>query len=372
MLAQLMFKLADQQTAKLIVNRIRELDLNLRIMHVCGTHQDTLVKNGLDILLAECNVEMRQGPGCPVCVTPPKEFEEAKALSRRGCTVAVYGDVLRVPVEGGSLADLKAQGYDIRVVYSVEDALKIAKEVNKPLVFMAIGFETTAPSTASVLLNDPPKNFYVLCCHRRVPPALDALLGLGELKIDGLIEPGHVSTIIGLKPYQPLSQKYRIPQVVSGFEPLDMLVAVLMIARQVKRGEAKVENEYTRVVRYEGNTKALKILDEVFEPTDSVWRGFGLIKGAGMKIRRRFEEHDARKVFEDELKVLDSLEFKEPLGCRCSEVIRGLIYPQECALFGKACTPARPIGPCMVSIEGSCNIEYKYGRLTLKFASSRS
>lgn len=366
------FKLADQQIAKLIVNKIRELNLNLRLMHVCGTHQDTLVKNGLDTLLAECNVEMRQGPGCPVCVTPPREFEEAKTLARRGCTVAVYGDVLRVPVEGGSLADLKAEGCDVRVVYGVEDALKIAKEISKPLVFMAIGFETTAPSTASVLLNDPPRNFYVLCCHRYVPPALDALLGLGEMKIDGLIEPGHVSTIIGLKPYEPLSQKYHIPQVISGFEPLDMLVAVLMIARQVKKGEAKVENEYTRVVRYEGNTKALKILGDVFEPSDSVWRGLGLIRGSGMKIRRRFEEHDARKVFEDELKILDSVEFKEPPGCRCSEVIRGLIYPQECALFGKACTPTRPVGPCMVSIEGSCNIEYKYGRLTLKFASNRS
>ena len=368
----MIFKLADRQTAGLIVKKIKELNLNLRVMHVCGTHQDTIVKNGLDVLLAECNVEMRQGPGCPVCVTPPREFEEAKTLARKGCTIAVYGDVMRVPVEGGSLADLKAQGCDIRVVYGIEDAVKIAREIRSPLVFMAIGFETTAPSTASVLLNDPSKNFYVLSCHRYVPPALDALLGLGELRIDGLIEPGHVSTIIGLRPYEPLSAKYHVPQVVSGFEPLDMLVAVLMIAQQVKRGEAKVENEYTRVVRYEGNTKALKILADVFEPSDSVWRGLGLIEDSGMKIKKRFEEQDARKVFEDELKALDTVEFKEPAGCRCGEVIRGLLYPQDCALFGTACTPTRPIGPCMVSVEGSCNIEYKYGRLNLKLSSSRS
>ncbi len=366
------FKLSDYNTAKLIIKKLKELNLNLKIMHVCGTHQDTIVKNGLDTLLQECNIEMRQGPGCPVCVTPQKEFEEAKTLAKEGCAVAVYGDVIRVPVEGGSLADLKAEGYDIRIVYGAEDAVKLAKSIRKPLVFMAIGFETTAPTTASVLLNDPPEKFYVLSCHRSVPPALDALLGMGELKIDGLIEPGHVSTIIGLKPYEPLSVKYHIPQVVSGFEPLDMLVAVLMIALQVKRGEARVENEYTRVVKYEGNTKALKVLSDVFEPSDSVWRGLGLIKDSGMKIKRRFEEHDARRVFEDELKQLDSVEFKEPLGCRCSEVIRGLLYPQECTLFGKACTPTRPVGPCMVSVEGACSIEYKYGRLNVKAASNKS
>lgn len=366
------FKLSDQHIARLIIKKIKELNLNLRIMHVCGTHQDTLVKNGLDTLLQECNVEMRQGPGCPVCVTPPKEFEEAKILAKEGCIVAVYGDVVRVPVDGVSLADLRAEGCDIRIVYSAEDAVKIARSTHKPTVFMAIGFETTAPSTASVLLNDPPENFYVLSCHRYVPPALDALLGMGELKIDGLINPGHVSTIIGLKPYEPLSVKYRIPQVISGFEPLDMLVSVLMIALQIKRGEAKVENEYKRVVKYEGNIKALKALNDVFKPTDCVWRGLGLIKNSGMKIREMFEDHDARRVFEDKLKVLDSVKFDEPTGCRCSEVIRGLIYPQECALFGKACTPTRPVGPCMVSIEGSCNIEYKYGRLSIRLSSNRS
>ncbi|MEM1995166.1 MAG: hydrogenase formation protein HypD [Nitrososphaerales archaeon] len=366
------FKLSDQHTAKHILKKIRELNLNLRIMHVCGTHQDTLVKHGLDTLLQECNVEMRQGPGCPVCVTPPREFEEAKILAKEGCVIAVYGDVIRVPVEGGSLADLKAEGYDIRIVYGAEDAVKIAKKTHKPVVFMAIGFETTAPSTASVLLNEPPENFYVLSCHRYVPPALDALLGMGELKIDGLIDPGHVSAIIGLKPYEYLSEKYHLPQVVSGFEPLDMLVAVLMIALQIKKGEARVENEYKRVVKYEGNIKALKILNEVFQPSDAVWRGLGLIKDSGMKIRGVFEDHDARQVFEDRLKVLDSIEFKEPFGCRCSEVIRGLLYPQECVLFGKVCTPTRPIGPCMVSVEGSCNIEYKYGRLNVKLSSNRS
>ncbi|MCS7116242.1 MAG: hydrogenase formation protein HypD [Nitrososphaerota archaeon] len=360
-------KFTDSRIADLIVSRIREMGLNLRVMHVCGTHQDTIVKNGLDVLFARCNVEMRQGPGCPVCVTPPKEFEEAKLLAKKGCILTVFGDVVRVPIEGGSLADLRGEGCDVRVVYSVEDAVKVAKSTNKNVVFMAIGFETTAPSTASVLINEPPENFYVLSCHRYVPPALDALLSMGELKLDGLIDPGHVSTIIGLKPYEVLTAKYRIPQVIAGFEPLDLLMAVFMIARQLSNGEAKVENEYTRLVRYEGNQKALSIMNSAFEPCDVAWRGFGVIKNSGMKIKKEFQGHDARLAFEDELKVIRDKEFKEPVGCRCSEVIRGLIYPQECPLFGKVCTPNRPIGPCMVSIEGSCNIEYKYGRLSLRF-----
>jgi len=230
------------------------------------------------------------------------------------------------------------------------------------VVFMGIGFETTTPSAASVLLQDPPSNFTVLTCNRTVPPALKALVEMGEVRLDGLIEPGHVSTIIGTRPYEFLSKRYKVPQVVAGFEPLDLLMAIFMLARQIKNGEAKVENEYSRTVRPEGNPKAVAMMEEVFEPCDVPWRGFPIIPGSGLRIRSRFSVHEARLVHEDALKALEGVEFPEPKGCKCSEVLRGLITSDECPLFGKACTPRNPVGPCMVSVEGSCNILFKYGK----------
>lgn len=336
------------------------MELNIRLMHVCGTQQDTIVKFGLDSIFRKVGIEMRQGPGCPICITPPEEFQEAIHLAEKGKRICVYGDALRVIALSGSLAEAKARGLDVKVVYSIEDALKMANKDRKDTVFLAVGFETTAPSTAIILLSGPPKNFFILNCHRYVPPALYALLDLGEIRLDGLMEPGHVSTIIGCRPYEPISEKYHVPQVVSGFEPLDILMSVYMLAAQIKNRKAKVENEYTRAVDYEGNSKALKAIDAVFEPKDASWRGFGIIPNSGMNLKKSYEEHDARRAFEDDLKNIPKISVSVPTGCRCDEVLRGLIYPKECPLFGKACKPEQPVGACMVSLEGSCNIEYKY------------
>jgi len=360
-----MFRYRDKATAEKILGKLREMKLKIRLMHVCGTHQDTIVHYGLDNLLKQCGVEVRQGPGCPVCVTTQREFEEAAALAMKGKIIAAFGDVARVPVQGRSLLELRGEGCDVKVVYSVEDAVSIANKTEKDVVFMAIGFETTAPSTAATILSDPPGNLAFLPCHRYVPPVLHKLLTMGELRLNGLIEPGHVSTVIGVKPYEPFSKQYRVPQVVAGFEPLDVMMAVYMLAIQIKNGEAKVENEYTRSVRYEGNPKAIETMNEVFEPQSLDWRGFPNVPNSGMKLRSRFQQYDARKRFEDELKELEK-ESKEPEGCRCGEMLRGLIDPADCSLFGRVCTPQQPVGPCMVSIEGACNIEYKYRGLKPK------
>ncbi len=294
-----MFRLRDKEMSRAILDKIRGMDLDLTLMHVCGTHQDTLVRFGLDGELKKAGVDVRQGPGCPVCVTTPREIEEVLTLARAGVTTAVFGDVLKVPGATGSLNEVKAEGADVRVVFGVDDAVSLARRVQKDVVFMGIGFETTAPTTASALLSSPPANFAVLSCHRTVPPALEAIAGMGELRIDGMIQPGHVSTIIGTKPYEFLSKKFGIPQVVAGFEPLDLLMGVYLIARQVKEERAEVENEYARVVHSEGNPVALGAMEKAFEPSDVRWRGFPVIARSGLAIRRRFEEHDACKRHED-------------------------------------------------------------------------
>jgi hydrogenase expression/formation protein HypD len=357
------FKFRDKNISKKIIERLKSMKLEIRLMHVCGTHQDTLIRFGLDSLLRECGVDVRQGPGCPVCVTTQREYEEANVLAQEGKVVATYGDVARAPGKKGSLLDLKGQGCDVKIVYSIEDAVKLAKNTRKDVVFLAVGFETTAPSTAATILSNPPNNFSILSCHRYVPPALHALVKMGEVRLQGLIEPGHVSTIIGIKPYEEISKKYNMPQVVAGFEPLDLLMAIYMLARQIKKGEAKVENEYTRTVSYEGNIKALQIMDDVFEPFNLKWRGFPTIPVSGMMLKKDFEKYDARKKYYDEIKNISDIEFEDSKDCRCNEILRGLIMSKDCPLFGNVCTPRHPVGPCMVSIEGSCNIEYRYGRL---------
>jgi len=355
------FHLRDKKLADEIVSKIKKFDVNLKFMHVCGTHQDTLVKHGLDSLFYDCGIKIGQGPGCPVCVTTPKEIEEMLLLAKKGKIVATFGDMIRVPGLKKSLQSMKEEGFDVRTVYGVEDAVDVAlKNPKKDVVFMAVGFETTTPMTASVLTDNPPGNFSILCCHRVIPPALKAILDMGELKLDGFIEPGHVSTIIGLKKYEFISKKYNIPQVIAGFEPIDLLMAVWMLVVQVQKGEAKVENEYFRAVNYEGNVKAKNVINEVFEVCDLNWRGFPVIPQSGLKLREKFRIYDARELFEDDLEELKDIKFDGPKGCLCGEVLRGLISSKECPLFGTKCNPENPIGPCMVSSEGSCNIEFRY------------
>jgi len=353
-----MFRYRDEKAAERIIEAIRKEDVDLRFMHVCGTHQDTLVRFGLERMLRDAGVEIRQGPGCPVCVTTSNEVAEGIALADAGVTVAVFGDMLKVPTPIGSLGDAKARGGDVRIVYSVEDAVRLAAEV-KDMVFMAIGFETTSPTTAAMMVEELPDNFSVLSCHRLLPPALEAIIRMGEFRIDGLIEPGHVSVMIGEEPYRVFSERNKVPQVIAGFEPLDLLMAAYMLVRQVKEGRAEVENEYTRLVKREGNPRAIRLLEEVFMPVDRAWRGFPVIPQSAYELRPKYDAHNARKVHQDILERRP--EVKEELkGCRCGEVLRGLIESEQCPAFGRGCTPAYPMGPCMVSREGGCNIAFRY------------
>ncbi|MGC8961755.1 MAG: hydrogenase formation protein HypD [Candidatus Bathyarchaeia archaeon] len=357
------FRFRDPQVASRILDSIKKLGITARYMHVCGTHQDTLVKYGLEPLLNSAGVEVRAGPGCPVCVTTGLEFEEAIALAEAGKTIAAFGDVARAPGFNRSLLDVRSEGCKVTIVYSVRDAVKLAERRGEPVIFMAVGFETTAPTTAAVLMESPPENFYILSCHRLIPPAVKALLELGEIRLNGLIQPGHVSTIIGLDPYSEISTRYRIPQVIAGFEPLDLLMAVYMLSKQLVEGRYEVENEYIRTVKPNGNVRARKLIEEVFTPCDVAWRGFPQIKGSGLKLRPEFEAYDARAAFQD---VLENVHERfqglgDPPGCRCGEVLRGVLEPRDCPLFGVRCIPQTPVGPCMVSVEGTCYIRYRYG-----------
>ncbi|MCP8308259.1 MAG: hydrogenase formation protein HypD [archaeon] len=337
-----------------------------KFMHVCGTHEDTITKHGLRAILPS-NIDVVAGPGCPVCVTHPERIELALKLleERSNVTLTTFGDMYRVPSRyGRSFSHAKAKGFDVKVVYSISDAIKMAKDNgDKEVVHFAVGFETTAPSTASSLLQDPPKNFSIISAHLAVPPVLDHLLASGEITVQGLILPGHVSTIIGFKAYEFLIDRYKVPQVVAGFEPLDVIVALRMLLRQVKEGEIRVENEYGRVVKSDGNLKAKKLMNEVFKLENTKWRGLGKVPNSGLQLKPEFEQFDAVKKFDIEPpEITKDIES----GCRCSDVIKGLVNPQECRLFGRVCTPYDPRGPCMVSIEGTCAIAYKYGGLKFK------
>lgn len=348
----------DKKIAQKAVERIKEISKNmgnLKFMHVCGTHEDTITKFGIRSLLPK-NIEVISGPGCPVCVTTIREIDEAIFLARKGITITTFGDMFMVPGSSGSLADAKAEGNDVRVVYSITDSVKIAKNSENYIAHIAIGFETTAPSTA-VEIEDAPENFLILSCHRLIPPAMNFLLESGSIKVDGFINPGHVSTVIGIKPYKPISKKYRIPQVIAGFEPLDVLFAILMLLEMVRDDKNEVRNEYSRIVKEEGNPKAIKAINRVFEDCDVKWRGFPVIPESGLKLRKEFSLHDARKRFKIQVE-----EHEEQKGCRCGDVLKGLIYPQDCPLFKKICNPKKPIGPCMVSSEGACMIAHKYGQ----------
>ncbi len=340
------------------INKLTE-DINkpVKFMHVCGTHEHTISRYGLRSLLPK-DIEILSGPGCPVCICPAADIDKAVELGKRDDTIiTTFGDMIRVPATNLSLAELKAKGADIRIVYGPNDAVKIAKEnPNKEVIFFAIGFETTVPLIGYEIQSEPPPNFSIICAHKLIPAALELLMSQSQLRLDGFISPGHVSTIIGLKPYEIFSQGYKIPNVISGFEPNDVLLSILILLRQLRDKKFDSINEYSRVVKPEGNLIAQKIIEDVFEPVSSPWRGIGRIYDGGLVIKEKYQEFDADKKYD--IKIESSQDI--PPGCSCHLVMVGKLYPYECQLFRKECTPINPIGPCMVSQEGTCSIYYKY------------
>ncbi len=349
----------DNQTARKLTKYIEQLAdpaRTYRIVHVCGTHEDTITKYGIRTMLPK-NVEVLMGPGCPVCTVPPNRITTAIRLAEQGHTVTTYGDMMRVPAGDTSLQDAKARGHDVRIVYSIHDAVKMAEKTEKQVIHFAVGFETTAPTTASELAAGPPPNFSVYSAHLLIPPAMAALMELGLTQVDGFIDPGHVSTIIGEQGYKQVSDRFKVPQVIAGFEPLDILFSVAMILKQIKEGRGEIENSYRRAVKPEGTPRALKLMDTVFETVDAPWRGIGVIPKSGLKIRDEYADHDATARFP----VQEEESYEMPSGCRCGDVLRAIIYPWQCPLYNTACTPDNPVGPCMVSHEGSCYISARYG-----------
>jgi hydrogenase expression/formation protein HypD len=324
----------------------------VKICHVCGTHEWTITHYGLRSLLPE-NVEVIAGPGCPVCIVPAAEIDEAVQLAQTGIVITCFGDVLRVPGSQSSLLEAKATGADVRIVYAVSDAVEMAKsEPEKEFVFSAVGFETTAPITAVEALGDLPKNFSFLVSHRLIPPAMELLLGVGDLQIDGFIAPGHVSAIIGLKPYELFTRVYRMPTVVAGFEPIDVLMSIYMVLKQVSESDARLENEYSRVVKPEGNLRALEMIKKAFTVTAGNWRGIGRLPDSALQLRESLAQYDARLKYDVYVEQGKDI----LLGCECHLVIIGKIKPNECPMFMNACTPAKPVGACMVSSEGTCRV----------------
>ncbi len=327
-----------------------EIGRDVNLMEVCGTHTQAVARAGIRQLMPK-NIRLTTGPGCPVCVTAQEDIDAAVSLALAGIPIATYGDMLRVPGHYGSLNEAREKGAKVFPVYSVEEALEFLKEYPE-LVFFGLGFETTAPMTAYAIKN----GLTVYSTHKLFVPAMKALLKIGELKIDGFISPGHVSTVIGVKPYEGMG----VPQAITGFTPEDILVGIYMLLRQIKEGRADVENEYTRSVREEGNPKALKEIFGVFEAADGNWRGFGIIPESGLEIKKKFSRYDAKVKHKNILSKVDFSFSRRPTPCKCGEIIRGLKSPRECPVFKKACSPDNPIGPCMVSAEGACNVEFRY------------
>lgn len=331
-----------------IASKLHELcDRPMTFMHVCGTHEAAIAKNGIRSMLPQ-NLKIVMGPGCPVCITPQGEIDAAIELAGKGCIIATYGDLLRVP---GSQGTLESCGGDVRVVQGVHKAIEISQKTDKEVVFISVGFETTAPTVAAMLLTNPPDNFSILSCHRVVPPAMLWLLSQGEAKLGGFLLPGHVLTVAGLKEYR----KFPVPQVVAGFEADDILLGLCMLAQQVRDKTACVENAYPRAVHEDGNPKAMSVMNQVFEPCDVEWRGFPVIPESGLKLRDTFERYDAQKKFGIIYKKVT-----KNSACICDKVLRGISDPSDCKLFGKVCTPRTPVGPCMVSHEGACKIWAHY------------
>ncbi len=333
-----------------------------KVMEVCGGHTHSIYKYGVDDLLPE-NVELVHGPGCPVCVIPMGRVDDAIAMAHApGVIFTCFGDMMRVPGSRGTLLEAKAQGADIRMVYSPLDAMRIAEsEPDRQVVFFAIGFETTAPSTALTLKRaraEGVRNFSVMCSHVTIVPPLRALLDSPDLRLDAFVGPGHVSTVVGARPFEFIPKDYGKPIVVSGFEPVDILQSVVMILRQLQDGRCEVENQYKRVVPYEGNLRALEVMAEVFALRPHFeWRGLGFISQSGLKLSDAYADFDAEQRW-----PVPGVRVADPKACQCGEVLKGVIKPWECKVFGTACTPERPIGTCMVSSEGACAAYYNFGR----------
>ncbi|OGS46546.1 MAG: hydrogenase formation protein HypD [Elusimicrobia bacterium RIFOXYD2_FULL_34_15] len=344
-----------------LINKIKLLaNKKVNIMEVCGTHTMAIAYSGLKSLLPK-NINLISGPGCPVCVTPTPIIDSAIELAKKGLIITTFGDMLKVPGSNSSLEKEKSNGNDVRMVYSCFDALKIAqKNPKKEVVFVGVGFETTSPTIAATIKTaekEKTKNFSVIPAFKVIPPALKVILEQKNLKIDGFLLPGHVSAIIGSKPYQFITEKYKISSVITGFEPSEILEGIFMILKQIKTKKPIIEIQYKKVVKKEGNPFAMKLLYSIFEESDSQWRGLGIIKKSGLKFKYKYKKFDALQKFKTKLKNA-----KEPVGCLCGKILTGTVKPIQCHLFGKKCNPSNPIGPCMVSSEGTCAAYYKYGQ----------
>ncbi len=340
-------------------------DRSYKIMEVCGGHTHTIYKHGIEDILP-ANIDLIHGPGCPVCVIPMGRLDDAIHIARQPNVIfTTFGDMMRVPGSQGSLLDARARGADVRFIYSPLDALKIARDnPEKEVVFFAIGFETTTPSTAITLLRAQAErlhNFSLFCNHVTIIPAMKAILDSPDLRLDGFIGPGHVSTIIGLRPYQFVTRDYGKPVVVSGFEPLDIIQSIYMILQQLAEDRCEVENQYGRVVREEGNLKGLEVIQKTMQLRPFFeWRGLGFISQSALKLRPEFATWDAELKF-----AVPGVRVADPKACQCGEVLKGVIKPWECRVFGTSCTPETPIGTCMVSSEGACAAYYNYGRYSM-------
>ena len=351
----------DPELGKKLLERIHRLSTRpVKLMDFCGGHTVAIFKHGIRQLLPP-TIEMLSGPGCPVCVTATADLDRAIAMARLpDVIITSFGDMLRVPGSYSSLQKAKAEGGDVKIVYSTQDALAIARDnKNKSVIFIGIGFETTAPTIAASILQAKQENinnYYVLSLHKLCPPIMKALLDREEINLDGIIAPGHVSSIIGAYPYQFIPSDYNIACAISGFEPLDILLCIDMLVNQIESGDYKVEIAYRRGVKPEGNKQAAQLMETVFEVGGANWRGIGAVPASGLKIQPRYEQFNAESKFD-----VDPGPAHEPKGCICGSILRGVSTPLECKLFRNSCTPEYPVGPCMVSAEGSCATYYHYG-----------
>jgi hydrogenase expression/formation protein HypD len=350
----------DSDLAQILVKKIQAISQKkLRLMEVCGTHTMSIFKHGIRSVLPD-HITLLSGPGCPVCVTAQRDIDAFVQFSRReNVIVTTFGDLMKVPGSGSSLAKEKASGADVRMVYSVFDAVAIAREnPDKEVVFCAVGFETTTPTIAATILSaraEGVPNFSIYSANKLTPPALAALMETDGVEIDGFILPGHVSVITGTNAYRDTFERYTIPSVITGFEPIDILNAVFLLIEQNETGKKALVNAYPRAVSDQGNVKAKAILNQVFELCDAVWRGIGKIPASGMSLKDEFKAFDAARKFN-----MDMPDVPEPPGCACGEILMGLKTPEACRLYKKKCTPMTPVGPCMVSSEGSCAAFYRY------------